>query len=382
MSDTRPTPPRKESKAKKLAAYLKLAADVGGILMDLRDRPSRMDWFSMGMRSANIGINWYTDRQRVSKIPSPWDFFNENNSGWASFPREYNKIIIQNAQDLRVAEQYLNADIKMPYACLGRIGTEIVGWCVEGGQITDGPYYKEERETETFAALGVMLWRTLGAKHLLYTPGGLVIDSYNDEGVIPTKQMTWLLDRIKKFLVAKEPRGYMLSGVPGTGKSIAIRWLANTMGLSSIRVDLRLLEANGEVAASLETMLRALAPDVMILDDLDRIEVSAQVLSFLETARQSCRVVMASANSVDALQGATLRPGRFDDIITFDKLDFDVIARMLGTDSDLAGKVQDLPAAYVAEFARRCKVLGRDQALKDLPELKTRAEATSEDSDD
>ena len=135
------------------------------------------------------------------------------------------------------------------------------------------------------------------------------------------------------------------------------------------------------MSAVLETMLRILKPDVMILDDLDRIDVSAQVLQFLETARQSCRIVMASANSVQALQGAALRPGRIDDIITFDKLDATVIARILGVDADLTDLVRDLPAAYVAEFGRRVRVLGREQALEDLPDLERRASETSEDAD-
>ncbi|HEY6022488.1 MAG TPA: hypothetical protein VIY48_22280, partial [Candidatus Paceibacterota bacterium] len=103
--------------------------------------------------------------------------------------------------------------------------------------------------------------------------------------------------------------------------------------------------------------------------------------AFLETARQSCRVVMASANSVEALHGAALRPGRIDDIITFDQLDRNVVARILGDFSDLINHVAELPAAYVAEFARRCKVLGREQAMKDLPGLLLRAEMTAEDAD-
>ncbi len=58
-----------------------------------------------------------------------------------------------------------------------------------------------------------------------------------------------------------------------------------------------------------------------------------------------------------------------------------MVIDILGTDRDLVDQVADLPAAYVAEFARRCRVLGREQALLDLPELVTRAEETSQDAD-
>ncbi len=383
----RPLPQRKESKVRKLIAYLKLAADVGGIVMDLRDKPSRMDWFSMGLRSANIGISWITERKKQGNIHGPWDFFNDDGKGWKLFPNEYSKIILAGAHELQVAEDFLDADVKQPYACIAKLGKETIGWTVESGQVTDGPYYRVDRKNETFDALGEMLWRVLGGKQLLYSTTGLVLDAYCDANVIPTKQMTSLLDRMTKFLVAKEPRGYLLGGVPGTGKSITIRWLAGVLGMTSIRVDLRLLSGEcdrrgSSLALGLETMLRALKPDVIILDDLDRIEVDAQVLSFLEMARQSCRIVIASANSISALSGAAVRPGRFDDIITFDTLDRSVIVDILGPAfADLADDVLELPAAYVAEFARRCRVLGRDQAMVDLPELRERARGTSEDAD-
>lgn len=389
MSDeeaTRPAPARKESKVRKLAAYLKLAAEVAGVVMDLRDKPSRADWFSVALRSTNIGIGWYSDRKKLGRAPDPWAYFNDNNHGWSSFPHEYSKIILAGAQELSVAEEFLDSDVKLPYVCLGKIGPEVVGWASEGGQVSDGPYYREDRKDETFDALGKMLWRLLGGKHVLYSPNGLVLDSYQDSNVIPTTQMKALLDRMIKFLVAKEPRGYLLSGVPGTGKSITIRWLAGVLGLSSVRVDLRLLAGDterrgGSVAVGLETMLRVLRPDVMILDDLDRIEVTAQVLSFLELARQSCRIVMASANSLGPLSGAASRPGRFDDILVFDTLDRQVVIDILGADADLVDKVLTLPAAYVAEFARRCRVLGRETALADLPELEERAQETAEDEE-
>lgn len=386
-AETRPTPPRKQSRVKKLAAWLKLASDVGAIVMDLRDKPSRWDMFSMATRATNLGITWYTERYKPSIAKNVWEYFDEGEGDWRRFPIEYNKMVINGAKDLTVADEYLDADVKFAYACLAKIGNERVGWVVENGQCIEGPYYREDREAETFDALGQLLWQMLGGKHLLYTTSGLVLDAYHDHGVIPTDQMRELLDRTQLFMRAKEPRSYLLAGAPGTGKSVAIRWLATALGLTSVRIDLRLLSSDADsrgstVAASLQTMLRILKPDVMILDDLDRIEVCAEVLAFLETARQSSRVVMASANRVGALRGAATRPGRIDDIIEFEFLDLNVVQKILGEFADLAELVSELPAAYVAEFARRCRVLGREQALVDLPELIERSVETGQDTND
>ncbi len=379
-------PPRKESAARKLTAYLKLAADVAAIAMDLRDKPSGMDWFSMAFRATNVGVNWFVERKKVNLPTSIWEYFTSEGKGWTHFPKEYHKIILANAQDLRVADEYIDTDVKLPYATIGNVGKEIVGWGVEGGQVVEGPFFREDREVETYEELGKLMWRSIGGRHLLYAPDGLVLDSVGQHNIVPTAQMRDLLARVEKFLRAKEPRGIMLGGAPGTGKSVTIKWLIGVLGLSSVRIDLGLLgdvseRRGGSVVASMETMLRVLKPDVMVLDDLDRIEVNAPLLSVLERARANCRIVIASANSVGDLMGATTRPGRFDDIIRFDKLDPNVVVAILGQHAHLSMQVEDLPAAYVAEFAIRCRVLGENEALSTLDELRARAEETSLDSD-
>lgn len=75
--------------------------------------------------------------------------------------------------------------------------------------------------------------------------------------------------------------------------------------------------------------------------------------------------------------GALLRPGRFDDIVTFDTLDRELLAELLGPHADLADRLQDLPIAYVREFIARLSVLGRDAALNELEELAARVRAAA-----
>ncbi|MCX5740873.1 MAG: AAA family ATPase, partial [Proteobacteria bacterium] len=165
---------------------------------------------------------------------------------------------------------------------------------------------------------------------------------------------------------------------PGTGKSMAIRWLVGELGLTSVRIDLAVLArlhgyGSVSVSTSLETLLRLLQPQAMILDDLDRITITGSLLAFLELAQRTCKVVIASANSVEKLLGAALRPGRFDDIIRIDRLDPDVLRRLLADDVDLFDRLVALPAAYVVEFVKRRRVLGRAAALVELDELVARA---------
>ncbi len=368
-------PVRKESRLRKATAYLKLAADVASIIMDLRDKPTGKDWYSLGIRAVNTGLGWYNDRGKKLLHASTWDYFNED-SRWSSFPSEYRPVVLKAIQDLEVAPEYLDGDPKNAYVAFGYLRKKIkVGIVMDSGQITDGPYYLAEQEEDVFRTVGELAWKQLGGRHLVYTTSNLVLDGYVDKNVRPTKQMEQLLERVKKFLAAKEPRGYLFGGVPGTGKSVAIRWLVGTLGLTSVRVDLRMLDEGSShlAATTLPSILRILRPDVIILDDIDRIEVTAELLDFLELAKSSCRIVLGSANDVESMHGAQVRPGRFDDIFEFSNLDFSVVEEILGENRDLAELVKDLPAAYVAEFGKRCRVLGREQAVDSLGELLQRA---------
>jgi SpoVK/Ycf46/Vps4 family AAA+-type ATPase len=110
----------------------------------------------------------------------------------------------------------------------------------------------------------------------------------------------------------------------------------------------------------------------MILDDLDRVEVGGELLAFLELAARTCRLVLASANRPHKMMGASLRPGRFDEVVAFERLDPDVLRQLLAADADLFDRLAPLPAAYVAEFLKRRRVLGRDRAVAEIEELESR----------
>jgi SpoVK/Ycf46/Vps4 family AAA+-type ATPase len=77
--------------------------------------------------------------------------------------------------------------------------------------------------------------------------------------------------------------------------------------------------------------------------------------------------------------GALLRPGRFDEVVTFDSLDRELLVELLGTDADLADQLEGLPIAYVREFVARLRVLGRNAALEELAELTERVRAAASD---
>ncbi|MGE0400364.1 MAG: AAA family ATPase [Kofleriaceae bacterium] len=354
--------------------------------MSLRDKPTPLDWLAVGARAISLGLSIVDERRRAI-ANDPWKYFEDmRGEKWTEVPEEFKRLVIEGATHLALDEAYWDGDEQSAYICRGKIGDEQIAWIGEAGQIVDGPYVLEKRETETYRALGERLWKRLGAHHVLYGPQGLVTDHFVDGRIMETEQMRSLHARMKAFLGANEPRSYLLGGPPGTGKSVAIRWLVASLGLTSVRIDLGVLARlhgyhSSSVVTSLETLLRLLRPRAMILDDLDRVAVNAPLLAFLELARKTCVVVIASANSVQSMMGAAVRPGRFDDIVRIERLDAEVLRTMLADDLDLVERMATLPAAYVVEFVKRRRVLGRDVALAELDELLGRAKSVGSAGD-
>jgi hypothetical protein len=369
-------PPRTKQQARnhKWGRYLKIAGDAGTIAMGLRDNPRPLDWLGVGLRAIGLALN-VRDERRRAEAGDPWKYFSDvTREEWLEVPDEFRRLVLDHVTNVEVDEAYWDGDPQSPFICKGKIGDEVFAWIGEGNGIADGPYLIAARQTEGYRALGEKLWRRLGGKQLLYGTSGLVLDPFSSDGVIATAQMRELGDRMRRFVAAGQARSYLLGGPPGTGKSVAIRWMIEQLGLTSVRIDLGVLAKlhgphSASLATSLETLLRLLRPQAMILDDLDRVAVTAPLLSFLEMARRTCAVVVASANSVSKLMGAAVRPGRFDDILRVDRLDPVVLRTLLAADADLHERLAALPAAYVVEFAARRRVLGREQALSELDEL-------------
>jgi hypothetical protein len=378
----------KTSARRKWGRVLKIAGDAGTIAMSLRDKPSRLDWVAVALRVVGLGMS-IRDEKRRAEAGDPWRYFSDvEGVEWTEVPEEFRRLVMEHVTDATIDDKFWDGEETSPYICRALIADELVAWIGEGPNIVDGPYVLSARQSETYRALGDRLWRRIGSAHLLYGVTGLVTDPFTNDRVVATAQMRELRTRIAAFLAAGEPRSYLLAGPPGTGKSMAIRWLVHDLALSSVRIDLSVLARlhgshSPALATSLETLLRLLRPRAMILDDLDRVAVTTGLLSFLELALRTCDVVIASANSLEKMMGAALRPGRFDDIVKVDRLDPDVLKKLVENDPALFDRLAPLPAAYVVEIVKRMRVLGRATALTELDELVKRsgAIATSADCD-
>jgi hypothetical protein len=205
---------------------------------------------------------------------------------------------------------------------------------VQRAVLTDGVLDKQDVgfvQREKFASLGVdgTLELISGEARTLDDVGGL-------DGL-----KAWL--RVRGSAVGSEraadlgidpPRGVLLTGIPGCGKSLVSKVLAGTWGLPLLLLDPGRLYRKyvGESEQRLERALQvadAMAPTVLWLDEIEKGfaagdadgGVSTRILgTFLRwlQERDDGVFVVATANDVSALPPELLRKGRFDEIFFVD----------------------------------------------------------------
>jgi MoxR-like ATPase len=127
------------------------------------------------------------------------------------------------------------------------------------------------------------------------------------------------------------PKGVLLSGMPGCGKSLSAKYAALALGQPLLRLDVGSLLGKyvGESEQNLRRALavaEAMSPCVLWIDELDKAfagragaqsEVNASMLGYLLNWLQEKRgpvFVFATANDIGVLPPELLRKGRFDEL--------------------------------------------------------------------
>ena len=124
-------------------------------------------------------------------------------------------------------------------------------------------------------------------------------------------------------LGAKLPRGILLEGDPGLGKTLMAECFIEESGLNSYTI--RRTKEKGDFLKYITEVFQKAAenaPAVILLDDLDKFanederhqnaEEYVAVQSGIDASKGSEIIVIATANGTDKLPESLLRPGRFD----------------------------------------------------------------------
>jgi SpoVK/Ycf46/Vps4 family AAA+-type ATPase len=186
--------------------------------------------------------------------------------------------------------------------------------------------------------------KVMEAKYELLNRGGILQFEYdtarfNDVGGLE-KLKHWLTQRKPAFLNNDDarhldtPKGVLLIGVQGCGKSLAAKATAGIFGLPLLRLDFANLydKYHGETERNLRESLKTadvMSPCVLWIDEIEKglagrggeTGTTQRVLgSFLTwmAQKKSEVFVVATANDISALPPELVRKGRFDEIFFVD----------------------------------------------------------------
>ena len=209
-------------------------------------------------------------------------------------------------------------------------------------------------EAENAFALSIATDRTLDPEHVAVqkareiAKGGLleIVDtpgSIDDIGGLANLK-AWLLQRRLAFSQhARDyglpyPKGLLITGLPGTGKSMMAKATANAFGRPLLRLDTGRLYGGlvGQSEANLRNVIQtceAIAPCVLWIDEIEKAFAGSKssgrtdggtsarlfgnLLSWMQEKEQPVFVV-ATANDVTQLPPELLRKGRFDELFYID----------------------------------------------------------------
>lgn len=140
-------------------------------------------------------------------------------------------------------------------------------------------------------------------------------------------------DEAKEFGI-EPPKGMVLVGVPGTGKSLVAKVTASVLGVPLVKLDFGRVfskyvgDSESRVRSALN-MVENMAPVVLFVDEVDKglggaegssdSGVSSRVLGSFLTWLQECKApvfTVVTANRVNGLPPELLRRGRFDQVFS------------------------------------------------------------------
>lgn len=183
------------------------------------------------------------------------------------------------------------------------------------------------------------------------------------------------IDEWQMFMEQGIRRCICLQGDPGTGKSTLTRTAAR-------KINQRTVQVTSEAFRRMHfthwnTMLALIAPDMLILDDIDRIYGLEDYLPRFEDSYYHVPLTLFTSNDLDEIPDAFKRPGRIDQILLLADPGPDVrlevlqeFAKMEGVGEIPQWKLpfmeklyEDYSGAYAVEYLRRIKVHGWDYKL-------------------
>jgi len=236
---------------------------------------------------------------------------------------------------------------------------------------SDGSFTQVEH---AFHGLGRVIWEGCEGVCELVVSNSQEAEFRPYRGAEPleSEQGKALSGRIQRFLSAGHRRSILLHGDPGAGKSCMARYICEELGMNTLFIDAA--QALRLDLKSLGMAFRLLQPQVIIMDDLDRVTDESAIpllLSLIDRISNVSRLFIATANDVDVMSRAVVRTGRFDELELVERAD-DFMFELDWLPKELSGEVESWPASFISELEKRISTLGPDCAADEVERLRPR----------
>jgi len=251
-------------------------------------------------------------------------------------PKEIEEVLSQQIGQVRIRKMPQETKEKLVRAALGLTRDEAEK-VYRKAQVTTGRLTEEEVEI------------VLSEKKQIIKRNGILEYLEEDESLATVGGLEelkrWLKQRSNAFSQrAREyglpqPKGLLILGVPGCGKSLIAKTTAKLWSLPLVRLDIgRVYDGTtvGRSEANLRNALKvaeSISPVILFIDEIDKAfagstgsadsdgGTSSRIFGTFLTWMQEKKspvFVMATANRVDRLPGEFLRKGRFDELFFVD----------------------------------------------------------------
>ena len=226
---------------------------------------------------------------------------------------------------------------------------------LQGLTLDEAGYALRRAQTATGELSPESVPALLEEKRLLVNRGGVIefISEATDLGDVGglgnLKQ--WLRERRKLFEMRDDlsaeivPKGLLMMGIPGCGKSLCVKAIANQFQLPLYRIDMieifsgRHGKPEGAFVAACK-MMEDMAPAVLWFDEIEMGITSTDsggeqgriFAFFLTWMQEKARglFVAATANRIDLLPAEMIRKGRFDEVFFVDLPSEEELAEIFG----------------------------------------------------
>lgn len=334
-------------------------------MISLRHHPTKLDYLLIG---TEIVVNAF-NRSGVSVYAyfDSWEFFGADSLGKMLF------TTLQSHPKAKLVRQYGSDKAMVLPLDGGRLG-----WICGGDEFRDGLYFSGVKQEDLVAKIRKACWEVIGSNNAVIVTGAAILgqqpkfiaDHADISNCIETSFASEIAGHIRHFNKLKIPRSLLFVGPSGTGKSIITRQIAGILSAKTLRIPINEL---GEMGINfIIGAIMLLKPNILILDDLDRVPNLVKLFDGLEQYRNNTGILLATMNNVKKCDPALRRPGRFDKIINIEHMDDKVVQHYVPVSDENYSVISQWPIAYIREYCNIRDVLGQMEASKSVLELDAR----------